>query len=126
MRSANVDLFLLLFLRTIMSEKSIQHFYINEQQSIYLLSHHDAKKHRQWLNICKKQLSQLGYKHVEVIGSGAFGFVFAGTSDMGKDWVFKFSRITLAQSVRDRLEDEAICCRKLTTLWCQTSMPSSE
>ncbi|KJY89205.1 serine/threonine protein kinase [Pseudoalteromonas piscicida] len=89
-----------------MSEKSIQHFYINEQQSIYLLSHHDAKKHRQWLNICKKQLSLLGYKHVEVIGSGAFGFVFAGTSDMGKDWVFKFSRITLAQSVRDRLEDE--------------------
>ncbi|WP_440056020.1 protein kinase domain-containing protein [Pseudoalteromonas sp. T1lg65] len=89
-----------------MSEKSIQHFYINEQQSVYLLSHHDAKKHRQWLNICKKQLSLLGYKNVEVIGSGAFGFVFAGTSETGKEWVFKFSRITLAQSVRDRLEDE--------------------
>ncbi|WP_419148944.1 protein kinase domain-containing protein [Pseudoalteromonas 'SMAR'] len=90
-----------------MSEKSIQHFYINEQQSIYLLSHHDAKKHRQWLNICKKQLSLLGYRDVEVIGSGAFGFVFSGTSETGAHWVFKFSRITLAQSVRDRLEDEA-------------------
>nr|AHX39681.1 putative Serine/threonine protein kinase [Pseudoalteromonas luteoviolacea] len=72
-----------------------------------MLSHHDAKKHRQWLNICKKQLSLLGYQDVELIGSGAFGFVFAGVEDSGAQWVFKFSRITLAQSVRDRLEDEA-------------------
>nr|WP_247686870.1 serine/threonine protein kinase [Pseudoalteromonas luteoviolacea] len=72
-----------------------------------MLSHHDAKKHRQWLNICKKQLSLLGYQDVELIGSGAFGFVFAGIEDSGEEWVFKFSRITLAQSVRDRLEDEA-------------------
>ncbi|KZN32462.1 protein kinase domain-containing protein [Pseudoalteromonas luteoviolacea] len=90
-----------------MSKQSIHNFYINEQQSIYLLSHHDAKKHRQWLNICKKQLSLLGYQDVELIGSGAFGFVFAGVEDSGAEWVFKFSRITLAQSVRDRLEDEA-------------------
>ncbi|MCF6440705.1 serine/threonine protein kinase [Pseudoalteromonas luteoviolacea] len=90
-----------------MSKQSIHNFYINEQQSIYLLSHHDAKKHRQWLNICKKQLSLLGYQDVELIGSGAFGFVFAGIEDSGEEWVFKFSRITLAQSVRDRLEDEA-------------------
>ncbi|ESP93282.1 protein kinase domain-containing protein [Pseudoalteromonas luteoviolacea] len=90
-----------------MSKQSIHNFYINEQQSIYLLSHHDAKKHRQWLNICKKQLSLLGYQDVELIGSGAFGFVFAGVEDSGAQWVFKFSRITLAQSVRDRLEDEA-------------------
>ncbi|MBE0386022.1 non-specific serine/threonine protein kinase [Pseudoalteromonas luteoviolacea DSM 6061] len=89
------------------SKQSIHNFYINEQQSIYLLSHHDAKKHRQWLNICKKQLSLLGYQDVELIGSGAFGFVFAGVEDSGAEWVFKFSRITLAQSVRDRLEDEA-------------------
>ncbi|TMP41891.1 serine/threonine protein kinase [Pseudoalteromonas citrea] len=87
--------------------KSIHNFYINEQQSIYLLSHHDAKKHRQWLNICKKQLSVLGYQNVELIGSGAFGFVFGGVSADEQQWVFKFSRITLAQSVRDRLEDEA-------------------
>ncbi|TMO56685.1 protein kinase domain-containing protein [Pseudoalteromonas phenolica] len=90
-----------------MTAKSINNFYINEQQSIYLLSHHDAKKHRQWLNICKKQLQLLGYSNVEEIGSGAFGFVFAGIGEDGQEWVFKFSRITLAQSIRDRLEDEA-------------------
>ena len=71
------------------------------------MSHHDAKKHRQWLNICKKQLTVLGYESVELIGSGAFGFVFGGVSTDSQQWVFKFSRITLAQSVRDRLEDEA-------------------
>jgi len=87
--------------------KEIRNFYINEEQSVYLLSHRDAKKHRQWLNICIKQLTLLGYKNVEMIGSGAFGFVFAGDDEHGLPWVFKFSRITLAQSVRDRLEDEA-------------------
>jgi non-specific serine/threonine protein kinase len=87
--------------------KEIRNFYINEEQSDYLLSHRDAKKHRQWLNICIKQLTLLGYKKVEMIGSGAFGFVFAGDDEHGLPWVFKFSRITLAQSVRDRLEDEA-------------------
>jgi len=87
--------------------KEIRNFYINEEQSVYLLSHHDAKKHRQWLNICIKKLTLLGYENVEMIGSGAFGFVFAGHDDTGLPWVFKFSRITLAQSIRDRLEDEA-------------------
>jgi len=90
--------------------KKIHNFYINEEQSIYLLSHTDAKKHKQWLKICIKQLELLGYKDVEEIGSGAFGFVFCGTDVQSKpdsQWVFKFSRITLAQSVRDRLEDEA-------------------
>ncbi|MDP4982766.1 protein kinase domain-containing protein [Pseudoalteromonas tunicata] len=87
--------------------KSIHNFYINEEQSIYLLSHHDAKKHKQWLKICSKQLTLLGYEQVELIGSGAFGFVFAGVDDEQEQWVFKFSRITLAQAVRDRLEDEA-------------------
>ncbi|WP_404340149.1 serine/threonine protein kinase [Pseudoalteromonas mariniglutinosa] len=90
-----------------MNPKEIRNFYINEEQSVYLLSHHDAKKHRQWLNICIKQLTMLGYSNVEMIGSGAFGFVFAGNDDENSPWVFKFSRITLAQSVRDRLEDEA-------------------
>ncbi|CAM3679952.1 MULTISPECIES: protein kinase domain-containing protein [Pseudoalteromonas] len=90
-----------------MKSKEIRNFYINEEQSVYLLSHHDAKKHRQWLNICIKQLTNLGYREVEMIGSGAFGFVFAGLDHQKLPWVFKFSRITLAQSVRDRLEDEA-------------------
>ncbi|CAM4293494.1 protein kinase domain-containing protein [Pseudoalteromonas ostreae] len=90
-----------------MKTKAIHNFYINEEQSVYLLSHHDAKKHRQWLNICIKQLTNLGYSQVEMIGSGAFGFVFAGLDERKLPWVFKFSRITLAQSVRDRLEDEA-------------------
>lgn len=90
-----------------MAQRAITNFYINEEQSIYLLSHRDAKKHKQWLNICIKQLTMLGYKNVELIGSGAFGFVFAGIDDSQQHWVFKFSRITLAQSVRDRLEDEA-------------------
>lgn len=86
--------------------KTITNFYINEQQSVYLLSHQDAKKHRQWLNICEKQLAKLGYSNVELIGSGAFGFVFGGVSEENEAWVFKFSRITLSQSIRDRLEDE--------------------
>ncbi|WP_462158378.1 protein kinase domain-containing protein [Pseudoalteromonas sp. GB56] len=90
-----------------MARRPITNFYINEEQSIYLLSHRDAKKHKQWLNICIKQLTMLGYRDVELIGSGAFGFVFAGIDDEYQQWVFKFSRITLAQSVRDRLEDEA-------------------
>ena len=64
-----------------MNPKQIRNFYINEEQSVYLLSHHDAKKHRQWLNICIKQLTLLGYSDVELIGSGAFGFVFAGVDD---------------------------------------------
>ena len=90
-----------------MAQRPITNFYINEEQSIYLLSHRDAKKHKQWLNICIKQLTMLGYRDVELIGSGAYGFVFAGVDDKAQQWVFKFSRITLAQSVRDRLEDEA-------------------
>ncbi len=90
-----------------MARRPITNFYINEEQSIYLLSHRDAKKHKQWLNICIKQLTMLGYRDVELIGSGAFGFVFAGVDEEYQQWVFKFSRITLAQSVRDRLEDEA-------------------
>jgi non-specific serine/threonine protein kinase len=63
--------------------KEIRNFYINEEQSVYLLSHQDAKKHRQWLNICIKKLTALGYKQVEMIGSGAFGFVFAGKDEKG-------------------------------------------
>lgn len=99
--------FLFTLSENVVKAKEIRNFYINEEQSVYLLSHHDAKKHRQWLNICIKKLTNLGYSDVEMIGSGAFGFVFAGLDEHNQPWVFKFSRITLAQSVRDRLEDEA-------------------
>ncbi|MDN3377929.1 MULTISPECIES: serine/threonine protein kinase [unclassified Pseudoalteromonas] len=99
-----------------MKAKEIRNFYINEEQSVYLLSHHDAKKHRQWLNICIKKLTNLGYSDVEMIGSGAFGFVFAGLDEHNQPWVFKFSRITLAQSVRDRLEDEAYMLSQVNNL----------
>lgn len=86
---------------------AIQNFYINEQQSLYLLSHKDAKKIRKWLRLCQKQLELLGYHQVSLLGSGAFGFVFSGRNDAGEAIVFKFSRITLPLSIRERLEDEA-------------------
>lgn len=87
--------------------KKLQHFYIAEEQSIYLLSQQDAKKHKQWVSICQKQLHRLGYHDVELIGKGAYGFVFSGTSHRGLQCVFKFSRITLPLHVQARLEEEA-------------------
>lgn len=87
--------------------KALKHFYIPEEQSIYLLSSADAKKLKDWVNLCIEQLSQLGYRQISLIGKGAFGFVFAGTAASGAEHVFKFSRITLPQHVRDRLEEEA-------------------
>jgi non-specific serine/threonine protein kinase len=85
----------------------LQHFYINEEQSIYLLSANDARKHKAWIRLCKQQLSKLGYQHIEFIGKGAYGFVFAGINEFGQSHVFKFSRVNLPQSVQDRLEEEA-------------------
>ena len=91
--------------------KNLQHFYINEEQSFYLLSHKDAHKLKSWLELCESQLERLGYSNIELIGNGAYGFVFAGTSSSGEDskaqqYVFKFSRITLPQHIKDRLEEE--------------------
>jgi len=91
--------------------KNLQHFYINEEQSFYLLSHKDAHKLKSWLQLCESQLARLGYSNIELIGNGAYGFVFAGTSSAGNDpepqqYVFKFSRITLPQHIKDRLEEE--------------------
>ena len=91
--------------------KNLQHFYINEEQSFYLLSHKDAHKLKSWLQLCKSQLERLGYNNIQLVGKGAYGFVFAGTSDSpGKsgshDCVFKFCRITLPQHIKDRLEEE--------------------
>lgn len=89
----------------------IQQFYIPEEQSVYLLSHDDAKKLKDWVALCAAQLRQLGYHDIEMIGKGAYGFVFAGrlslkgTRDL--EHVFKFTRINLPQHLQDRLEDEA-------------------
>ncbi len=90
-----------------MDKPSLQQFYIPEEQSIYLLSQNDARKLKDWFQLCQQQLEQLGYRDIEMIGKGAFGFVFGGVDRQGRQLVFKFSRITLPQHVQDRLEEEA-------------------
>ena len=89
----------------------LQQFYIPEEQSIYLLSHDDAKKLKDWVALCATQLRQLGYRDIELIGKGAHGFVFAGSmvreDGSELEHVFKFTRINLPQHLQDRLEDEA-------------------
>ena len=62
-----------------LTPKNIKHFYIPDEQSIYLLSHKDAKKLKDWFKLCTEQLQLLGYQDIELIGKGAFGFVFCGT-----------------------------------------------
>ena len=88
-------------------EPNLQHFYITEEQSFYLLSHQDAAKLKAWITLCVRQLEKLGYRQIELIGKGAFGFVFAGKTATGAELVFKFSRIDLPQHVQDRLEEES-------------------
>lgn len=90
-----------------MDKPDLQQFYIPEDQSIYLLSQDDARKLKDWFSLCQTQLEQLGYRHIEMIGKGAFGFVFGGTDRDDRALVFKFSRITLPQHIQDRLEEEA-------------------
>ena len=90
-----------------MAEKKLQHFYIAEEQSIYLLNHEDATKLKQWVELCQQQLSLLGYQNISLIGKGAYGFVFGGEDEHGQSHVFKFSRINLPQHVQDRLAEEA-------------------
>ncbi len=90
-----------------MTQALIQQFYIPEEQSVYLLSHNDAKKLKDWVALCQQQLEQLGYRAIELIGRGAYGFVFAGIAPNDAHYVFKFSRITLPQHLQDRLEEEA-------------------
>ncbi|GAA5190100.1 serine/threonine protein kinase [Ferrimonas gelatinilytica] len=94
------------------STHTLQHFYIAEEQSIYLLKQDDARKLRQWVKLCQQQLHQLGYRRVHYIGKGVFGFVFAGESERGND-VFKFSRRTLAPHLQQRLADEGAILAKL-------------
>ena len=88
-------------------DHDLKHFYIPEEQSIYLLSHADAKKLKDWFALCTQQLERLGYRDIEMIGKGAFGFAFCGSNVDGVEHVFKFSRINLPQHVQDRLEEEA-------------------
>ncbi len=90
-----------------MTQASLQQFYIPEEQSIYLLSHDDARKLKAWVALCQAQLEQLGYRDIELIGKGAYGFVFAGLTGLGEQYVFKFTRVNLPQHLQDRLEEEA-------------------
>jgi non-specific serine/threonine protein kinase len=90
-----------------MTNPNLQQFYIAQEQSIYLLNHFDAKKLRDWIDLCKHQLSQLGYFNIEYVGKGAYGFAFAADTQSGDQHVFKFSRITLPEHVQDRLEEES-------------------
>ncbi len=87
--------------------QDIGHFYIPEDQSIYLLSSKDAKKLKDWIELCIEELTRLGYQQVELIGKGAFGFAFAGVTAQNQALVFKFTRINLPQSVHDKLAEEA-------------------
>jgi len=89
------------------SEQKLQHFYIAQEQSIYLLSHKDATKLKRWVQLCQVQLTQLGYRDISLIGKGAYGFVFGGLNKINKAVVFKFSRLTLPQHVQERLAEEA-------------------
>lgn len=87
-------------------ESNLKNFYISDEQSIYLLAANDAKKLRDWVALCQNQLQKMGYRNVHLLGKGAYGFVFVGTDHIGIEKVFKFSRITLPQNIRERLEEE--------------------
>ena len=89
------------------TEKKLQHFYIAEEQSIYLLNHKDATKLKQWVELCQQQLKHLGYENIALLGKGAYGFVFSAVNIAKEDVVFKFSRSNLPQHVQDRLSEEA-------------------
>jgi non-specific serine/threonine protein kinase len=88
-------------------ENKLQHFYIAEDQSVYLLNTKDATKLKVWVELCQQQLSLLGYNNIALLGKGAYGFVFNGDDDLGNEFVFKFSRMNLPQHVQDRLSEEA-------------------
>ncbi|WP_404367270.1 protein kinase [Marinobacter sp.] len=92
-------------------QAELQQFYIPEEQSVYLLSQDDARKLKDWVALCATQLEQLGYRDIEMIGKGAYGFVFAGVLTRpgggNLEHVFKFTRVTLPQHLQDRLEEEA-------------------
>ncbi|GHA23491.1 protein kinase domain-containing protein [Oceanisphaera arctica] len=90
-----------------MSLHRLRNFYIPEEQSIYLLNANDARKLKDWIALCVSQLEKLGYRHISLVGHGAYGFTFAGIAEPGEEYAFKFSRITLPEHIRERLADEA-------------------
>lgn len=94
-------------LKVNMTTPNLQQFYIAQEQSIYLLNYNDATKLRNWIDLCKHQLSQLGYFNIQYVGKGAYGFAFAAEIANGEQHVFKFSRITLPEHIQDRLEEES-------------------
>ncbi|WP_447553100.1 protein kinase domain-containing protein [Vreelandella sp. EE22] len=100
-----------------MSQAALQQFYIPEEQSVYLLNHQDARKLKDWVALCQVQLGQLGFESIELIGKGAYGFVFAGHARKPEGvahYVFKFSRITLPTHLQERLEEEAFMLDQIT------------
>ncbi|WP_319782191.1 protein kinase domain-containing protein [Oceanisphaera sp. IT1-181] len=90
-----------------MDAHRLDNFYIPEEQSVYLLNAGDAKKLKDWIALCIAKLEALGYQDIQLVGQGAYGFTFAGWAESGQEYAFKFSRITLALAVRERLADEA-------------------
>lgn len=97
-----------------MPKPDLQQFYIAQEQSIYLLNHHDARKLRDWIALCEEQLGLLGYSDITYVGKGAYGFAFAARTTSDEEHVFKFSRITLPEHVQDRLEEEAFMLEQVT------------
>ena len=61
------------------------------------------RKIKNWLHLCERELQRLGYRDIELIGKGAYGFAFAGIDSLGHALVFKFTRIDLPQSIHDCL-----------------------
>ncbi|GLS82399.1 protein kinase domain-containing protein [Paraferrimonas haliotis] len=96
-----------------MNQPAFKHFYISEEQSVYLLKADDAKKLKAWFRLCRQQLLKLGYQNITYVGKGAYGFVFAGSHPSGFQHVFKFSRMTLPVQVRQRLEEEAFMLSRI-------------
>lgn len=90
-----------------LEKNQLRNFYIPEEQSIYLLNANDAKKLKDWVALCISKLEKLGYRQIELIGKGAYGFAFAGFAVDDQCYVFKFSRINLPLHIQERLADEA-------------------
>ncbi|MBU2178360.1 MAG: serine/threonine protein kinase, partial [Gammaproteobacteria bacterium] len=90
-----------------MEKHQLRNFYIPEEQSFYLLNANDAKKLKDWVALCMEELEKLGYRQIELVGKGAYGFAFAGLDSLQQHCVFKFSRINLPPHIQERLADEA-------------------
>ncbi|WP_337840192.1 protein kinase [Rheinheimera sp.] len=96
-----------------MEKHQLRNFYIPEEQSVYLLNANDAKKLKDWVALCMSELEKLGYRQIELVGKGAYGFVFAGLDSKDNQVVFKFSRVNLPPHIQERLADEAYMLSQL-------------